>query len=77
MPRGLEDAVRSYQLPTSAPSQLYLSQFNLASNTPVVITPGFGGSSGSALPPIHTGSAHYDITITHYLDQAAVEAQEV
>jgi hypothetical protein len=75
MPRGIDDAVRAYQLPTNAPGQLYLSQYNLASNTPVMITPGFGGSGGGQLPPIQTGSGHYDITITHYMDQAATEEQ--
>lgn len=73
MPRGLDDAVRAYQLPTSAPGQLYLSQYNLAGNAPIHITPGFGGSGGGQLPPIQTGSGHYDITITYYLDQALAE----
>jgi hypothetical protein len=44
---------------------------------PIYITPGFGGSGGSGqLPPIQTGSAHLDYTITFYMDQAAVEATE-
>ncbi len=72
----LDDTVRAYQLPTPAPAQLYLSQYNLATNAPVYITPGFGGSGGGQLPPIQTGSAHYDITITSYMEQAAVEARE-
>ena len=75
MPRGLDDAVRAYQLPTPAPGQLYLSQYNLASNAPVYITPGFGGSTGSR-PTVQTAGAHYDITVTFYMDQAAVEATE-
>lgn len=73
MPRGLDDAVRSYQLPDSAPGQPYLSQYNLASNTPIYITPGFGGSGGGQLPPIQTGSGHYEVTITYYMDQAMNE----
>jgi hypothetical protein len=77
MPRGFDDAVRTFQLPTPAPGQLYLSQGNLSTNTPIYITPGFGGSSSGQLPPIQTGSAHMDLTITHYMDQAAVEATEV
>ena len=76
MPKGLDDAVRAYQLPTTAPAQLFLSQYNLTSNAPIYVTPGFGGSNGNQFPPIHTGSAHYDITITHYCEQASVEARE-
>ncbi len=77
MPRGMDDAVRAYQLPTPAPGQLYLSQYNLASNAPIYITPGFGGSgSGGTLPPIQTGAAHLEETVTVYMDQAAVEARE-
>lgn len=75
MPRGLDDAVRAYQLPTPAPAQLYLSQYNLNSNTPIYITPGFGGGSGQA-PQLQTGSGHFDTTITFYMDQAAVEVTE-
>jgi hypothetical protein len=75
MPRGLDDAVRAYQLPTPAPSQLYLSQYNLGNNAPIYITPGFGGTNSGSLPQpvIQTGSAHYDETVTYYMDQAAVE----
>ena len=73
MPRGVDDAVRPFQLPTNSPGQLYLSQYNLASNAPVYITPGFGGSGGGQLPPILTGAGHFDETITYYMDQAAVE----
>ncbi len=67
------DVVRPYQLPTNSPSQVYLSQYNLASNTPIVITPGFGGSGGGQLPPLITGAGHLDETVTHYCEQAAVE----
>lgn len=76
MPRGIDDAVRAYQLPTPAPGVLVQSQFNLASNAPIYITPGFGGGGGGADPQVSTGSAHFDITITFYMDQAAVEARE-
>lgn len=77
MARGLDDPVRAYQLPTSSPAQLYLSQYNLASNVPIHVTPGFGGGGGNSnTPQIKTGSAHYDITVSLYMDQAAVEARE-
>ena len=76
MPRGLDDTVRAYQLPTTAPAQLYLTQSNTSNNTPIYITPGFGGSGSGPLPPIQTGSGHWDITVTHYMEQAAVEARE-
>jgi hypothetical protein len=72
MPRGFDDAVRTYQLPTPAPGQSYAPS-SLTSNTPIYITPGFGGTSSGQLPPIQTGSGHLDLTITHYMDQAAVE----
>jgi hypothetical protein len=77
VPRGIDDAVRAYQLPQTAPTQPYLSQYNLASNVPVYITPGFGGSAAGQLPQIATGNAHYDTTVTFYMDQAAVEVREV
>jgi hypothetical protein len=75
MPRGLDDAVRAYQLPTPAQAQLYLSQYNLATNAPIYVTPGFGGASGAQAPTPHvqTGSAHYDETVTYYMDQSSVE----
>ena len=77
MPTGLDDAVRAYQLPTPAPAQLYLSLYNLATNAPVYITPGFGGGgSGSQVPQVQTASSHFDLTVTFYMDQAAVEAIE-
>ena len=77
MPKGLDDPVRAYQLPTSSPAQLYLSQYNLASNVPIHVTPGFGGGSSSTnTPQVKTGSAHYDITVTFYMDQASVEVRE-
>jgi len=78
MPSGISDAVRAYQLPDTAPGQPNLSPSTMTPNTPVYITPGFGGSSsGFQLPPINTGAAHYDIIITYYMDQAAVERREV
>lgn len=75
MARGVDDVVRPFQLPTNSPGQLYLSQYNLASNAPVSITPGFGGGGGQ-LPPLITGSAHYDVTVTSYCEQASVEERE-
>ncbi len=76
MPRGIDNAVRAYQLPTPAPGQLYLSQYNLASNAPIYITPGFGSAGGGQFPPIKTGSAHFDETVTLYCAQASVELRE-
>lgn len=70
------DIVRPYQLPENTPGQTYLSQYNLASNAPISITPGFGGSGGGQLPPIHTGGGHWNITITSYAGQAAAEKGE-
>jgi len=76
MPRGIEDAVRATQLPTPTPEQLYLSQYQIAANTPIYITPGFGGSGAGPLPPIVTGTAHFDITVTHYVDQTMQEEEQ-
>jgi hypothetical protein len=73
MPQGFDDVVRAYQLPTSAPSQLYLSQYNLASNTPIYITPGFGGQGSGQFPPINTWTTHYDFTETFYCAAASSE----
>lgn len=70
---GLPDVVRPYQLPTSTPGQAYLSQYNLAQNAPIYVTPGINGSSGGSLPPILTGSAHFSETVTSYCEQASVE----
>ena len=76
MPKGMDDAVRAYQLPQTGTAIGFVSQVNLSSNAPVYITPCYGGSGGGELPQVLTGSAHFDITITHYLEQAAVEARE-
>ena len=73
MPRGLDDAVRTYQLPTDAQSQLSLPPTGFTSNKPITITPGLGGSGSSNLPPIQTGSGSYSGTITYYVKQASVE----
>jgi hypothetical protein len=74
MPRSvLEDAVRPYQLPDTAPATPAISQFSLASQAPIVITPGMGGSGAGPLPPINLGNSHFDETVTYYMDQAAVE----
>jgi len=77
MPRGLDDAVRAYQLPTPAQAQLYLSQYNLAANALVYVTPGFGGGGGGQTPQVQTGGGKFSETITFYMDQAAVEQVEV
>jgi hypothetical protein len=77
MPVLFEDTVRPYQLPQNSPAQLYLSQYGLTSNQPIYVTPGFGGSGSGQLPPIQTASAHYDITVTSYVDQAASEPTAV
>ena len=73
MPREIDDAVRAFQLPTPSPTQLFLSQYNLASQAPVILTPGFGADGGSQLPPIQTGSSSFSETITSYMDQSANE----
>jgi hypothetical protein len=73
MPQGLDDVVRPWQLPTNSPGQIYLSQYNLASNAPVYVTPGFGGNGGNQLPPLITGAGHWDETVTTYCEQASVE----
>jgi hypothetical protein len=67
-----EDAVRPFQTGGSTQEQVYLSQYGLASNIPIIVTPGFGGNGGS-LPPLNTGSGHLNETIQYYSDQAAVE----
>ena len=76
MPGSIQDAVRASQLPSTAIGQSYVAPGSLTSNKPITLTPGFGASAPSNLPPIQTGSGHYDITVTFYMDQAAVEATE-
>ena len=71
-----EDAVRPYQLPTASTAQLSLSQYGSVTQRPIIITPGFGGTAGGALPPIITGSANESPTITSYCPQAAVEQHQ-
>lgn len=67
-----ETLVRAFQLPDVSPAIVAQSQFNLASNAPIIVTPGFGGSGGS-LPPLNTGQAQLNETVTFYCPQAAVE----
>lgn len=69
----LTDIVRPYQLLT--PPQVFVSQYNLASRTPVTITPGQNGN-GVNPSPLQTGSATYHIEITYYCDMAAVEQSQ-
>ena len=73
MPRGLDDAVRAYQLPTDAPSQLSLPPTGLTSNAPIYLTPGMGANGGGQLPPLQTGSGSYTSTQTFYCQQSTVE----
>jgi hypothetical protein len=70
---AFEDAVRPYQLPTSSPSQLSLSQYGLTTQQPILITPGLGGPIPGTLPPIITGSASASQIVKSYCPQAAVE----
>jgi hypothetical protein len=75
-PGTFEEAVRPYQLPQTSPVTSDTAQYNLAANQPIVVTPGFGGSGAGPLPPIQLGKAHFDQTVTSYMDQAASEARE-
>jgi hypothetical protein len=71
MPQGPSDAVRAYELPQKAPGER--TNQPLTSNLPISITPGFGSSGAGQLPPILTGQAHFDETITSYCAQAKNE----
>ena len=73
---GIQDAVRTSQLPDTSVGQPYVAPGSLTSNKPITLTPGFGGNQPSNLPPIQTGSSHNDMTITYYLDQASVEQKQ-
>jgi hypothetical protein len=73
MPVSPNDLVRPFQTPQVSPGQLYLSQYNLAANTPIFLTPGFGSSGSSQLPPIQTGSTHFDVTVKSYCQAAQSE----
>lgn len=70
---SFENAVRPFQLPQSASSQLYLSQSGIASQPFVILTPGFGGDLGGEFPPIMTGNGSSSYRITYYCDMAANE----
>lgn len=73
-----EDTVRPYQLPSNALAQMAISQYNFASNEPVIIKPGFGGSSNGQLPPVQLGGGSASVKVSSYMDMAAVElAQQV
>jgi len=67
-----DDVVRPYQLPNNSPTQLYLSQYNRASRTPVIITPG-QSSNGLQQVPLQTGRKTYRCEVQRYLDMAAIE----
>jgi hypothetical protein len=73
MAQGPSDAVRAYQLPDTAPGER--ANQPLTSNLPISITPGFGSSGAGQLPPIMTGQAHFDETVTSYCAQASVEGR--
>lgn len=73
MPRGLDDAVRTYQLPTDGLAQSNVAQTGLSANLPIYITPGMGANAGGQLPPIQTGSGSFSFTETYYCQQATVE----
>jgi hypothetical protein len=74
MAQGPSDAVRAYQLPDTAPGER--ANQPLTSNLPISITPGFGSSGAGQLPPIMTGQAHFDETVTSYCGQAKNEKQD-
>ena len=69
---GAEGIVRPFQLPTVSPEILAQSQYNQASNTPIIVTPGFG-ASGLNLPPLNSGQAQLNETVSFYCPQSAVE----
>jgi hypothetical protein len=71
MAQGPSDLVRAYQLPDTAPGER--ANQPLTSNLPISITPGFGSSGAGQLPPIITGQAHFDETVTSYCTQAKNE----
>jgi hypothetical protein len=79
MPVGPEDVVRPFQLTQTSPEQAFLSQYQLAANTPIFITPGFGASGSAQLLPIQTGTTHFESTTTFYCTAAQSErtAREV
>jgi hypothetical protein len=74
MAQGPSDAVRAYQLPDTAPGER--ANQPLTSNLPISITPGFGSSGAGQLPPIMTGQAHLDETVTSYCSQAKNEKKK-
>ena len=75
MPSGLSDVVRPYQLPENAAGERYALQYNLASNAPIYVTPGFGALYGAGpTPPVHSGSGHFSMTVTYYCVASTFEA---
>jgi hypothetical protein len=68
-----EDNVRPYQLPQNTLAQTVLNAFNLATNEPVIVKPGFGGTSSGQLPPLQVSGGSASLTITSYMDMSAVE----
>jgi hypothetical protein len=77
MPTGHDESVRPFQLPANSPSELFLSQYQLAANVPIFVTPGFGSASSGQLPPLQTGSTHYESTTNFYVTAAQSELSAV
>jgi hypothetical protein len=50
-----------------------VDEYNLASQLPVMVTPGANGQAPISIPPVQLGSGSYSITITFYMPQSAVE----
>jgi hypothetical protein len=68
-----DDTVRPFQLPQNANPTAAVDEYNLASQLPVMVTPGANGQAPISIPPVQLGSGSYSITITFYMPQSAVE----
>jgi hypothetical protein len=68
----LEDVVRPFQLPATAPAELYQPQTGQTSQQPVMVTCGVGAGVGN----VRSFTSTYSITVTAYLDQSSVEQHE-
>lgn len=73
MPQPPHDTIRPFLIPTTAPEQPFLSQYSLAANTPIIITPGFGATGSGQLPPIQTGTSRTDLRTSNYCTAAQSE----
>jgi hypothetical protein len=76
VPISPNDIVRPFQTPAVSPEQPYLSQYNLATNAPIFVTPGFGAASSGQLPPIQTGSSHAEQSTSFYCVAAQSEVKK-